>query len=51
MLCTCVYISEQTLGRGSKKSKTTELTKCSTHTHATLFQCDWRRAEGAEIGV
>lgn len=32
MLSTRVYISEQTVGRGFKKSKTTEWTECSTHT-------------------
>lgn len=49
MLSTRVYISEQTVGRGFKKSKTTEWTECSTH--SALLQCEWRRAEGAVVGV
>lgn len=51
MLCTCVYISEQTLGGGPKESKTTEQTISAAHTHITLPKCDWCCAEGAVIGV
>lgn len=42
MLCTCVYISEQTLGWGSKRSKTTERTKCSTDTQTHHIISMWK---------
>lgn len=49
MLCTCVYISEQILGRGSKTKQKNGQT--AAQTHITLYTCEWCCAEGAVIRV